>query len=277
VSKSLARALQRIGDVSAKTKITDTRIGLILKMTQAVAVVAAFAMTVSKGTRALALIAAFAIASVTPAFAQAGAASPSTPSGIIGAPVAGAPAAGVSVPSSIGATRTTDTPYESPAGDGAAPATLSHTNSHRHTTVHRRKHASTADSGVVESAQGHLKLLQDSFAYKRPSKSSTRIQPVQADKFVNVIGTTRHYAQVRLKDEQIAYIPLTAIDLVKPTDKRFTLTADSAVLSAPNHSASRVAEVHRGRDVHVVGIAINYAKIRMKNGTEGFIPIHVLE
>jgi hypothetical protein len=263
VCKDLAGVSQRVGELFAQYSSADQLVRSSVRI-----------------TRALAVVAALAIASVMPAFAQTGGASPGAPPGISGAPVAGAPAAGASVPSSIGATSTTETPYESPAGDGAAPATLSHTSSHRHAAAHHTKHtkySSTAESDVVEPAQGHLKLIHDSYAYRRPSKSSTKIQTVQGDKFVNVIGTTRHYAQVRLKDEEIAYVPLTAIDLVKPTDKQFTLTADSAVLSAPSHSSSKVAEVHRGRDVHVVGIAMNYAKIRMKNGTEGFIPIHVLE
>ena len=99
----------------------------------------------------------------------------------------------------------------------------------------------------------------------------------EAGKFVNVIGISRHYAQVKLKSSEIAYVPLTAIDLVKPTDKMFKLTADTAVLTAPTHSAAKIAEVHRGRDVHVVGVALNYMKIRMKDGLEGFIPVHALE
>jgi len=31
--------------------------------------------------------------------------------------------------------------------------------------------------------------------------------------------------------------------------------------------------VHRGRYVHVVGQALNYLKIRMKDGTEGYVPM----
>ncbi len=240
----------------------DTRSGLILKTT-------------------LALAAACAIASATPAFAQTGAEYPRTmpggsaPGGGYGGSIGGG-SISAPAPSGSGATKTTEIPYESPADEGAAPAGASHTSSHHH-TVHRTKHASTEDKSAVEPAQGRLKLLQNSFAYERPSKSSTQIEPVQAGKFVNVIGTSRYYAQVKLKNSEIAYVPLTAIDLVKPTDKMFKLTADSAVLTAPNHSAAKIAEVHRGRDVHVVGIALNYMKIRMKNGLEGFIPVHALE
>jgi len=248
------------------TRIVSTR-----KATLALEHTIALKTTGSKTVRTLAVAVAIMIASVTLASAQTG----SGPAGPGGVPVSGAPAT-----SGIGATRTTETPYESPAGDGAAPATLPETGSHHRTKAYRSRHSrhvASADSSTVEPTQGHLKLAEDSYAYQRPSKSSTKIQPVQAGKFVNIIGTTSHYAQVKLKNEQIAYIPLTAIDLVKPTDKQFTLTADSAVLSAPNHSAAKIAEVHRGRDVHVVGIAMNYVKIRMKNGTEGFIPVHVLE
>jgi hypothetical protein len=221
----------------------------------------------------LAVAAAYAVAFATPAFTQTGAASSSTPPG---ASVIAPSSGGASPPASIGATRTTEAPYESPAGGGAAPATLSPTTAHRDQRIHRSRHAAS-EVRAVEPAQGHLKLIRDSFAYNRPGDSSTKVQPVQAGHFVNVTGTTSSYAQVRLKSGQIAYVPLAAIDLVKPADKRFKLTADATVLSAPNHSAKKVAEVHSGRDVHVIGIAMNYAKIKMKDGQEGFISIHALE
>ena len=165
-------------------------------------------------------------------------------------------------------------PYDPSAGDEAAPGTTAHSRSHRRSA---RRHASPEDKSAVEPAQGRLKLVANSYAYERPTNASARIEPVEAGKFVNVIGISRHYAQVKLKNSEIAYVPLTAIDLVKPTDKMFKLTADTAVLTAPTHSAAKIAEVHRGRDVHVVGVALNYMKIRMKDGLEGFIPVRALE
>ncbi len=122
-----------------------------------------------------------------------------------------------------------------------------------------------------------MKLIENSYAYERPSRSSKKVEPVHAGKFVNVIGTSRYYAQVKLKSSEIAYVPLTALQLVTPTDKAFVLTADAPVLSAPNHSAKKLAVVHQGKNVHVVGIALNYMKIRMKDGLEGYIPITALQ
>ncbi len=209
----------------------------------------------------LAFAAICAIAVASPVFAQTGTmpAPASVGGGLIAPPA----------PSGSGAMRA----YESPVGDGGAPATSTHRSTH-HQTV---KHHSSADSSAVEPAQGHLKLIENSWAYQRPSKLSKKIEPVQAGKFVNVIGTSRYYAQVKLKSSEIAYVPLTAIQVVSLTDKTFKLTADAPVRTSPNHAAKRLAEVHQGRDVHVVGIALNYMKIRMKDSVEGYIPISALQ
>ena len=155
--------------------------------------------------------------------------------------------------------------------DEPTPVTTTHHRTVRHTR------SVPEDRSSIEPAQGHLKLIKNSYAYERPTSSSTRIEPVEAGKFVNVIGTSHYYAQVKLKNSEIAYVPLTSIALVNPTDKMFKLTADAPVLSAPTHSASKIAEVHRGRDVHAIGIALSFVKIRMKDGKEGYIPIHALE
>jgi hypothetical protein len=174
-------------------------------------------------------------------------------------------------PSGSGASKTTEIPYDAPGADETAPVATTH-----HRTVRHTK-AVPVDTSAVEPAQGHLKLIKNSYAYERPTSGSTRIEPVEAGKYVNVIGTSRYYAQVRLKNSQIAYVPLNSVALVSPTDKMFKLTADAAVLSAPNHWGSKIAEVHRGYNVHVVGVALNYMRIRMKDGKEGYIPIHSLE
>ena len=214
------------------------------------------------------------IAWTLPAFAQTGAEYPRTmpgggvPGGAYGGSSVGGGSISAPVPSGTGPAKTTVVPY----GPDVPNSGL---------TTHRRaiRHVKSVpeDRSAVEPAQGHLKLIANSYAYERPTSSSTRIQPVEAGKFVNVIGTSRYYAQVKLKNSEIAYVPLTSIALVNPTDKMFKLTADAPVLSAPNHTGAKIAEVHRGRDVHVIGIALNYMKIRMKDGKEGFIPVSALE
>jgi len=220
----------------------------------------------------LALAATFAIALAAPALAQTGVeyGSDGMPGNI---PAGGYTGSGIGTgsinaptPSGSGPSKTTVIPYgpEEP-----------------YTTTHpqmlRRVREVPEDTSAVEPAQGHLKLVMNSYAYERPTSSSARIEPVEAGKYVNVIGTSQRYAVVTLKNSEIAYVPLNAVALVNPTDKIFKLTGDSAVLSAPTISAGKIAEVHRGHEVHVVGVGLNYMKIRMKDGKEGYIPVNTLE
>jgi uncharacterized protein YgiM (DUF1202 family) len=142
--------------------------------------------------------------------------------------------------------------------------------SRRHrTVVHSRSDTGNAD---VEAATGHLLLTKDSWAYSRPTKWSPTVERVHSGKYVNVTGSTRDYVQVRLKSGQTAYVPQSAVQLVAPADKDFTLTADSPVYSAPSRSSKAIAEVHRGHNAHVIGLALNYLKIKMKDGLVGYIP-----
>jgi hypothetical protein len=80
-----------------------------------------------------------------------------------------------------------------------------------------------------------------------------------------------------LKDGQVGYISPSNVDLVKPTDKIFLLSQDAAVLEAPNRWARKLAEVHRRHNVHVIGIALNYLRIRMKSGLTGFISLTAVQ
>ncbi len=132
-------------------------------------------------------------------------------------------------------------------------------------------------SSVVEPAKGHLRVVADSWAYSLPDKRSAQLEAMQAGKYVNVTGTTRFFLQVRLKSGKTGYVPYDAVDYLTPTDRIFHLTANASVLSAPNHAAKKLAEVHIGHDVHVVGVALDYMKIRMRDGLEGFIPTAALE
>lgn len=129
----------------------------------------------------------------------------------------------------------------------------------------------------IEPAQARLKLLQSVPVYSAPAKSSKHIAQVSLDNFVIVTGSTHYFLQVKLKTGQTGYIDPSAVELVKPTDKVFVLTHDAGVLEKPNRWAKKLADVHQGRNVHIVGISLNYMKIRMKNGLEGFIPMTALE
>lgn len=156
----------------------------------------------------------------------------------------------------------------------AAPAP---TPAHHKKRVHRRArrhHAKAAPEveTTVEPASARLKVkTAGSPIYARASRHSEQVGTLAADKYVQVTGSTKSYLQVQLKDGRTAYIDPSAVDLVKPYDKDFLLTADSAVYSAPNEFSGKVAQVHRGKYIHVVGQALNYLKIRMKDGTEGYV------
>jgi hypothetical protein len=162
-----------------------------------------------------------------------------------------------------------DTPPEpATAHSPAAPLVA-----HRH-AIHR----SAADyTGPLEAGQAMLVLKTDSWAYTQPARSASHVERLQAGKYVKVTGATVHYLRVKLKSGATAYVPMTAVELARPTDKIFRLTKDTPVLSAPNHSSKRLAEVHDGHEVHVVGTSMNYMKIRMKDGLEGFITVSALE
>jgi hypothetical protein len=129
----------------------------------------------------------------------------------------------------------------------------------------------------IEPAVARLKVLQDGPVYSAPAKTSKHLEQLTRDKFVNVTGSTHYFLQVKLKSGQTGYIEPSSVELVKPTDKVFLLSHDAGVVDKPNRWAKKLAVVHQGHNVHVVGISLNYLQIRMKNGLEGFIPQTALE
>ena len=162
-------------------------------------------------------------------------------------------------------------------GPGAPPVTSEKKPTVRHKTQNVVAKKSAAWSGEVEPGDAVLKLKEDSWAYATPATSATHVEKVTGGKFVNVTGTTHYFARVKLKSGAVGYVPLNAIELSRPTDKIFKLTKDTPVLSEPSHFGKKLAEVHNGHDVHVVGTSLNYMKIRMKDGLEGFIAMNALE
>jgi hypothetical protein len=149
---------------------------------------------------------------------------------------------------------------------------------HKKRTVkkHHKGHKATepAVETTVEPANARLKVTTAGAPiYERASRPSEQIGTLSNDKFVQVTGSTRSYLQVQLKDGRIGYIEPSAVAMVTPYDKQFLLTANSPVFSVPNQSGEKLSEVHRGKYIHVVGQALSYLKIRMKNGTEGYVPM----
>ena len=64
---------------------------------------------------------------------------------------------------------------------------------------------------------------------------------------------------------------------LKPINRKFKLTHDSAVYQTADSSTSVVGHVHRGHFVHVTGIQGDWLQIRLRNGTVGFIPVAAAE
>jgi uncharacterized protein YgiM (DUF1202 family) len=158
-----------------------------------------------------------------------------------------------------------------------------------HTSTHRRSrtpHASPTpvrpppepiQNFQLEYATGSYRLTQDSMAYSRPSLQSHAIKAVHAGKLVKVTGATLTFVRVQLSDNETGYIPVDAVTLLRPADRNYILSADTPVYSRPHLSSQQTALVHRGRNVHVVGVELNYLRIRMRDGVEGFIPVSTVE
>jgi uncharacterized protein YgiM (DUF1202 family) len=129
----------------------------------------------------------------------------------------------------------------------------------------------------IEPAHAVVKLNNNTAVLAKPDKASKQIEQAQSGKFIDVTGATHYFLQVKLKSGETGYIDPAAVELVKPTDKIFTLTSDSAVLEKPNKWSKKLSEVHKGHNVHVIGVALDYTKIKMKSGLEGYVPMTALE
>ncbi|HXR26024.1 MAG TPA: hypothetical protein VN742_11725 [Candidatus Binataceae bacterium] len=222
-----------------------------------------------RGTRIAAVACVLALITVAIGAAQTAPDVPKTLPDTTIAPAGGAPPPTEPAGDTEGPDISAPTAPESAPPPPASPAT--------HHRVHHTVAKSAPYNGPVEAGQALLKLTADGWAYTQPATSSSHVERLEAGKFVNVTGSTRHYLRIKLKSGKTAYVPMTAVELARPTDKVFRLTRDTPVLSAPNHSAKRLAEVHNTHDVHVVGTSMNYLKIRMKDGLEGYIVMTALE
>lgn len=68
-----------------------------------------------------------------------------------------------------------------------------------------------------------------------------------------------------------------AAPALRTVDRKFLLTHDSPVYQSAGGNSPVVAQVHRRRYVHVTGIQGSWFRIKMRNGTVGFIPISAAE
>jgi len=193
--------------------------------------------------------------------------------GIASGAVAQVPAAAPAAPAPAPAAA----PAEAPAPVApAAPAPIATTP--RPKPKAKPKHRIVVEtSDEVEPAHAVVKLKDDTWVYSRPNKSSHHVAQVHMDKFINVTGSTHYYLRVQLKDGKVGYITPESVELTRPMDRTFFLTSDSPVYNRPNRWGRKVSAVHKGHAVHVIGVALEYMKIRMKDGLEGFIPSVALE
>jgi hypothetical protein len=129
----------------------------------------------------------------------------------------------------------------------------------------------------VEPAEARVLLRNDTAAYLQPSKMSPVVEQLQAGKFIHVTGSTHYFVRAKLNNGSVAYVLADDVYLTVPADKIFRLTSNTPVLERPNKWAKQLAMVHQGHDVHVVGVALNYMKIKMKSGLEGYITVRALE
>jgi len=196
-------------------------------------------------------------------------------------PAAGSSPAVVAAPAASGAAPLAPPATKIVPSDEIAPpaATPSEAGAVGTTTRKPRTHHKTIAAAPpdVEPATARLRVIHDGWIYAAPSKSSNKIEKATIGKFVDVTGSTKYYLQAKLKDGQTGYISPSDVELVKPTDNIFLLTQDAAVLDAPNRWAKKLAEVHRSHNVHVIGIALNYLRIRMKSGVTGYITVTAMQ
>jgi hypothetical protein len=208
-------------------------------------------------------------ASVAFALSESPAAGSSPAPGVAAAPTSAAPA----MPPATKVVPSDETEPATAPGEAGAAGPVSGK------TKHTRTHHKTVAAGPpeVEPASSRLRVIHDGWIYAAPSRTSKKVEKATIGKFVDVTGSTKYYLQAKLKNGQTGYISPSDVELVKPTDKVFLLSHDAAVLEAPNRWAKKLSEVHRGHNVRVIGLALNYMRIRMKSGLTGYIPLSALQ
>lgn len=71
--------------------------------------------------------------------------------------------------------------------------------------------------------------------------------------------------------------PIAQEPALRPTDKRFLLTHDAPVYESMSDNSRVIAQVHRRKYVHVIGLGGQWLRIQLRNGTIGFIPATAAE
>lgn len=124
----------------------------------------------------------------------------------------------------------------------------------------------------IEPANVRLEVLKAEPIYLHPNLHSRHLRRMTPGKFIRVTGATPGFLRVSLKNGDTGYIEPDSVRLVTPMKQVFRLTLDTPVFAAPNRWARHVGAVRASRYVNVTGTALGYMRVRLKDGTVGFIP-----
>lgn len=132
---------------------------------------------------------------------------------------------------------------------------------------------------LVEPADARLRLVRDAWARTEPDPRSRTVERVRKRMYVLVTGLTADYVRVSLlkRGGETAYVPNSAVALVRPADKRMTLITRATLREKPYRYSRHSGTLPAGTTVHIVGVAVNYLKVLTADGREGFVAIRHFE
>lgn len=126
----------------------------------------------------------------------------------------------------------------------------------------RNAHAHLALANLLDSEPGRQEEAQAETAQVRALDASLLPAPAAAATMVPA-GTPSAAAAAPAK--------------LRILDKKFLLTRDSPMYAEANITAPVVGHVHRRKLVHVTGMAGDWFRIQLKDGTIGYIPVTAAE
>jgi tetratricopeptide (TPR) repeat protein len=132
----------------------------------------------------------------------------------------------------------------------------------------KNAHAHLALANLLNTMRGRQADAQAEYALVRQLDPTLMPAPAMAEH--EIPGTTPSTGGA-------ASPPPAGGPKVKATNKKFKLTHDSPLYAAADGSSGVLGQVHRGKFVHVTGIAGDWLQVQLRNGTVGFIPLTAAE
>jgi tetratricopeptide (TPR) repeat protein len=134
----------------------------------------------------------------------------------------------------------------------------------------KNAHAHLALANLLNEEPSRQSEAQEEFAQvKTLDPSLLAVSTTAAPTATSPAGTPPAVASV-------APAPSIKLRDINPP-RRFMLTHDSPVYAAADDGSSVVGQVHRGKFVHITGIGGKWFRVKLRNGTEGFIPVAAAE